>query len=146
MTLDEILEEWAPDCKIEPLDLSGSLQDIPKHINKYRRYLAIENKELRRLETRLKQLSHLKTEYFGGFLNGTDQLKELGWEPFKRTILRGDIPRYVEVDKEVIKLTEMLGDQKEKTNLLNDVLKELAWRSNVIRGMIEWRKITEGIM
>lgn len=145
MTLDEILEEWAPDCRVEPLDLSGSLQKIPILINKYRRYLAIENKELRKLEAKHKQLVHLKTEYFGGFLNGTSELKELGWEPYTRTILKGDVGRHVEVDREVVKLTELVGEAKEKTSVLNDVLKELSWRSNVIRGMIEWRKITEGI-
>ncbi len=145
MTLDEILEVWGPDCKIEPLDLSGSLQQIPLLTHKYRRMLAVENKELRKIEARLKSLVQLKHEYFGGFLNGTEELKELGWEPCKRTILKGDVPRHVEVDKDVVKLTEVYGDQKEKTAVLNDILKELAWRSNVIRGMIEWRKITEGI-
>jgi hypothetical protein len=145
MTLDEIFEEWGPDCKIEPLDLSGSLQSIPMLINKYRRYLAIESKEQRKLEARLKQLVQLKTEYIGGFLNGTEELKELGWPPYTRTVLKGDVARFVEADRDVMKLTEQLAEQKEKTSVLFDVLKELGWRSNVVRGMIDWRKITEGI-
>ena len=145
MTLDELLEEWSPDCRIEPLDLFDSLRRIPLMINKYRRYLAIENKELRKLETRHKQLVHLKTEYLMGILNGTEELKELGWEPCKRIILKADVPRHLDADKELIKLTEMLADQREKTDVLHDILKELAWRSNTIKGMIEWKKITEGI-
>lgn len=145
MTIDEIFAAWEPDSRIEPLDLSDSLRSIPLLIHKYRRMLAAENKELRMLEARREQLVHLKTEYFGGYLNGTDQLKELGWEPYTRTVIKSDLPRFVAADSMVIKLTERVGEQKEKVSVLDTILKELSWRSNVIRGMIEWRKITEGI-
>jgi hypothetical protein len=146
LTLDEILEEWDVDTKIDPLDLGGEALKISRLHHKYTRQSAIENRELRRLEARRNQLVSLKTDYYLGNLNGTDQLEQLGWEPMRRVLLKADVGRAVEVDKDVVKLTEILGEQREKSEILKSIVKEIMTRSFNIRASIEMMKYNAGAL
>jgi len=146
MTLDDIIEEYTVDSKIESLDLESSLKSIPTLHGKYLNYLRSSNKTLRKLESQYKKLYQIKCEYYGGFLNGTDELKKLEWAPYTRTILKGDIPRFVESDGQIIKLTENIAEAKEMNTIINSILKEIMQRSFIIKDMIAWRKFTEGVM
>lgn len=146
MTIDEIIEEYTIDSKIDSMDLEGSLKAIPLLHGKYLNRLRDSNKILRKLESRYKQFYQLKFEYFGGFLNGTDELKKLEWPPFTRTVLKGDIPRFVESDGQIIKLTENISEAKELNSILTSIIKEIMGRSFIIKDMISWRKFTEGVL
>ena len=146
MTLDEILEEYGNDSKIESMDLEGSLKKLPVLHGKYINYLRSANKLQRKLEAQYKKLYQLKSEYYGGFLNGTDELKKLEWPPYTRTILKGDIPRFVESDAQIISLTTSIGEAKEVVSILNSIIKEIMQRNFIIKDMIAWRKFTEGVM
>jgi Recombination, repair and ssDNA binding protein UvsY len=145
MTLDEILNDYNIDSKINQLDLDNEGVRIPLLHHKYLRLLSIENRELRKYESQYKKLVQLKTEYFGGFLNGTDELKKLGWDPFTRTVVKADIPRFVEADQSIINLTEIIGEQKEKVSVLSSILKEIMARNYVITNILNWIKFNAGV-
>lgn len=144
MTIDEIFENYTIDCVIQPLDLDGALRDIPRLHKKYQQFLTIVERDLRKLNSRYKKLYQLKTEYLGGYLNGTDEIKALGWPPFGRTILKGDIARFVEADPDIIKITESIGEEKEKSSILTGIVKEVMQRNWTIRAMIDNRKFEAG--
>ena len=146
MTNEEIFELWNIDCKIDSLDLGRASLDIPIIHNKY---LQIYNKEKRILndfQKKYKKLFHLKTEYYMGNLNGTEELQKLGWKPFKYTILKSDISRHIESDSDVQKLLLMMEDQKLKVENLQAIIKELNVRNFIIKNAIDWRKFTEGAL
>jgi hypothetical protein len=144
MTLEEILEEWDTDSRIDPLDLGNEVLRLTNLHGKYLRLLAIEGRELRELEGRLKQLVHLKTEWYKGNLNGTEELKKLGWEPHLKNVLNPDMQRHIDADREVIRLTRSVGEQREKKEVLSSILKEVFSRSFNIRAAIDWRKFEAG--
>lgn len=144
MTADEIFEEWKVDGKIDRIDLGGSLLDKVEVRQKYIRFLHAERAELRRLETRYLSLVQLKTEYLRGDLNGSDQLKELGWEPMRGITLKEDMARKIATDKAVVKLSEMIGEQKEKISVITGLIDTLKSYSFDIRGAIEWQKYLAG--
>jgi len=108
------------------------------------RYLHAERAELRKLEARHAQLVQYKTEYFRGDLNGTDVLKELGWEPFKGMVMKEDLARRVATDRTVVKLAEQIGEQKEKISVIAGILDHIKSLSFDIRGAIEWQKFLAG--
>lgn len=145
MNTEEILEEYEKIAKIDQLDLGNEALNITKHFSKFLRYLAIEGRELRRMETRYKQLVNLKSEWFLGTLNGTEELKKLGWEPMQRVVLKPDLNRHLEADRDVIKLTEMLGEQRDKVSIIKDIMKEVKDRSFNIRAAVDMRKFEAGI-
>lgn len=146
MTTDEIFELWNQDCKIDPLDLGKASLDIPILHNKYLQIHNGEKRILNDLQKKYKKLLHLKTEYYMGLLNGTEELTKLGWPPFKYTVLKSDIPRHIEADNDVQKLLMMIEDQKLKVDDLVSILKELSVRNFIIKNAIEWRKFTEGAL
>lgn len=146
MDTEEIFSHWNEDSKINQLDLGGAALDIPKLHNKYLQFLTIESRKLKKLEHQYKKLVLLKTEYFSGVLNGTEELKKLGWEPFMRTILKADIPRYVESDTDVQKILVIIDEQKEKVEVLTSIMKEIMARNFVIKSAIDWRRFTEGVI
>jgi hypothetical protein len=144
LTLDEIFEMWDDDCKVDPTDLGNAALDISKLHNRYLRLLSMENRELRKLESRYRQLYNLKMEYYQGNLNGTEDLVKLGWEPWKKVTLKADCQRVVEADRDVIRLTEAIGEQREKTQVLTSILKEVMSRSWNVRAAIDVMKFNAG--
>lgn len=146
MTTDEILELYSGDARIDPIDLGNEALKITKLFEKYIRIHAIENRELRKLESRYKQLYNLKCEWYMGTLNGTEELTKLGWEPQRKATLKPDLQRVVEADRDVIKLTEMIGEQKDKVQLLKDIVKEVKDRSFNIARAVEVMKFNAGAL
>ena len=145
MTVDEIFENWNVDCKIDQLDLGNAALQIPKLHNKYLHFLSNEKRDLRKLEKQLKKFRLLKTEYFSGQLNGTDELKKLGWEPYQKVLLKNVISEYVDSEDDVQKLSLMVEEQRDKVETLEFILKEILSRNFIIKSAIDWRKFTEGI-
>lgn len=145
MTLEEIFEKWEVDSKIDPMDLGQSSINIPKLHHKYLSIHSSERKELRELKQKLKKLNILKFEYFTGVLNGTEELKKLGWEPFQRTLLKQDVPRYIETDPDVIKLESRVEEQQDKVDVLASILKEIMTRNFVIKTALDWKRFEAGM-
>lgn len=144
MDIEDIFTEWDDDSRIDPIDLGNEALKISKLHNKYHRFLAVENRELRKMEARYKQLFNLKSEWYMGTLNGTEELTKLGWEPQRKVTLKPDLARVVEADRDIIKLSELIGEQKEKTFLLTSILKEVMQRSFNVRAAIDVMKFNAG--
>lgn len=146
MEIEEIFNHWNKDSKIDSTDLSNEALKIPSLHNKYLRFHSDENIKLKKLEAQYKKLINLKHEYYSGILNGTEEIKKLGWEPFLKVILKSDITRYVESDTDVQKLILLIDNQKEKVDILSSILKEIMTRNFIIKNAIEYMKFTNGVI
>ena len=144
LSLEEILDFWDTDSAIDHTDLGNEALKLASLHSKYSRILAIENRELRSLESKYKQLYNLKFDWYMGTLNGTDMLDKLGWEPQRNVILKADIPRVIDGDKDMIKMSTLVGEQREKKDVLMSIIKEIFSRSFNIRAAIEWSKFIAG--
>jgi hypothetical protein len=143
MQLDEIFELWAEDSNIDTARISEEAIKIPKLHHKYYKIFSQERLTLKKYETDFKKLHQLKFEYFLGTLS-QETLKENGWAPNPRSILKGDIPLYIESDQDIINLTLKIGLQKEKVSVLESVIKNISERGYMIKNYIEWQKFTNG--
>jgi len=85
----------------------------------------------------------MKWEYYAGELAEED-LNEQGWEPFPKRVLKADVPRYIEADKDIIHTTLKIAQQQEKVDFCADIIKSLRDRGFLIKNAIEWRKFTNG--
>lgn len=145
MTLEDIFTEWSQDSVIDKMDLDNQSLETPKLHAKYLKYFAIERLSLQRLEQEYKTLLKLKTEYFAGTLD-LDSIRERGWEPNPKVILRSDIGLHIDADPEIQKLSLKIGLQREKISTLDSILKTIANRGFQIKNAIDWMKIQNGIM
>ena len=143
MTIDEILEHWQKDTKIDRTELGEEAINIPKLHHKYYEIFVKQRMLLRKLEAEMKQLKLDKYEFLTQGPN--EDTKDKGWKlPPKGMILKGDIPMYLEADQDIINLSLKIGYQQEKIDLLESIIKTVLNRGFLIKSAIEWQKFTMG--
>ena len=100
MSIDEILEQWQQDTKIDRTELGDEALNIPKLHHKYFQILVKEKMILRKQESGMKQLKLDKYEFLTQGPN--EETKDKGWKlPPRGMILKGDIPMYLEGDQDI---------------------------------------------
>ena len=143
MLIDDILELWKEDSKIDRTELGDEALIIPKFHHKYYEILIKEKLLLKKQESELKQLKLEKYEFYTQGPN--EETREKGWVlPAKGLILKADIPMYMDADKDIINLCLKIGYQQEKIELLESIIKSLNNRGYNIRAAIDWQKFTMG--
>jgi hypothetical protein len=131
------------DMAINPTDLDRESLSTPQIHNKYLMILMDEKLILKKYESDLKVITKNKWLYYSGKMS-QEQLDELGWESFDLALLRNDLDRFIESDKDVIELSNKLELQKEKVNYIESIVKIISNRAWNIRSAIDWIKFTQG--
>lgn len=143
MKIESIFDEWEKDSHIDRTELGDEAIKIPKLHHKYYKVFISERLLLRKLDADLKQLKLEKYEFYTQ--GPTRDQKEKGWElPARGLILKGDIPTYIDADKDIVELTLKIGYQQEKIELLESIIKSLVNRGFQIKAAIDWHKFTMG--
>lgn len=143
MTIDEILENWQVDVKIDKTELGDEALNIPKLHHKYYQIYVKEKLILRKQESEMKQLKLDKYEFFTQGPN--EETKNKGWKlPPKGMILKSDMPMYMDADEEIVNLSLKIGYQQEKIELLDSIIKTIINRGFLIKSAIDWIKFTSG--
>lgn len=143
MKIEEILDLWEQDTKIDRTELGDAALDVPKLHHKYFKIFSNERLNLRKLESELKQLKLDKYEFLTQGPN--EDNKDKGWRlPAKGMILKGDLPMYLDADDDIINLSLRIGLQQEKVDLLDSIIKTIINRGFLIKSAIEWQKFTMG--
>lgn len=143
MKLEEILELWAEDCSVDRTELGEESLKLPKLHSKYLRIYTEERLLLRRLEGEKKELLLLKHDYYRGVMPEED-LKANGWEPFRLSVLKSDIPMYIDADQDIIKLNLRIAMQQEKVDSLESIIRSINNRGFLIKNAIEYEKFKVG--
>jgi len=143
MKLDEILEWWSADCNVDRTELGDESLKIPKLHAKYLRVFTEERLLLRKMEEERKELFKLKHDYYRGILPEED-LKANGWDPFRLSIIKSDVPMYLEADQDVIKFNLRIAVQQEKVDTLESIIKSISNRGYLIKAAIDYEKFKVG--
>jgi len=141
--MDEISEMWAKDAPIDETNLVGESKRIPLLHSKYYNMYYKEVLRVKKLKWEYKELEHLKREYFDGSID-EETLDEMGWKPFQLKVLRGDIDKYIQADKDVIALSLKIDFHTANANFLEDIIKTIHSRNFVIKNMIDILKFQAG--
>ena len=143
MKLDDIFDNWSTDSKIDRTNLGDQSLEIPNLHSKYIKLFSMERLSLQKLENDYKQLYKTKYEYYSGSLD-LDTIKEMGWQPNPKLILKTDLNMHIEADKDIQTLTLKIGIQKEKITLLDSIMDNLKNRGFHIRAAIDFKKFQAG--
>ena len=143
MKLDEIYAEWDKDSYIDPTDLGNESIKIPSLHNKYFKLYTSEKLLLRKFEADMKELKLEKYEFYTQ--GPSKESQDKGWTfPAKGIILKGDIPMYLDGDKNIIALSLKIGMQQEKIDILESIIKSLTNRGYQLKNAIDWNRFTMG--
>ena len=132
------------DLVIDENDLHTESLNTPQLHNKYLIFHENSKLELEKLEFQEKILKRNKWLYYTGKL-GDDDMKRLNWEPFDYTILKTDIPMFLDSDEDMQKIRAKMSLQKSIVDYLEEVVKIVSSRQWNIKSAIEWIKFTQGI-
>jgi hypothetical protein len=143
MKLDEIHALWSQDCDINRIELGEEALKIPKLHSKYLRMFSDERMLLRKLEEDRSTLKLLKIDYYRGVLPEED-LRANGWEPFRLSVLKSDLPMYLDADQDIIKINLKISVQQEKVDTLEAIIKSISNRGYLIKSAIDFERFKVG--
>jgi len=143
MDTNQISEIWAKDAPIDETNLVGESKRIPLLHSKYYNMYYKEVLRVKKLRAEYKELERLKREYYDGSMD-QETLNEHGWKPFQLKVLRNDLDKYIQADKDIIKLSLTIDFHSANANYLEDIIKTIHSRNFVIKNMIDILKFQAG--
>ena len=144
LKLNEILALWETDSKVDSVELDKESLKIPSLHNKYLKIYSKENLQLKMMNHDFKEMERDKFEYYSGKMSKED-LNDRGWDQFDHKLLKQDIPRYLESDRELIRGLLKIDYQKEKVETVKSIMANINGRSFYINNAITWQKFLNGI-
>ena len=140
MTLDEIQLLWEKDSIVDQDNLHEESIKIPvlhsKYYKIYNNILLLKRIE----ENKYKELKKEKWEYFTGKADSKIYVEK----PFDYKVLRQDIDKYIDADKDIIRIISKLDYFDVMLNYLDSILKTITNRSFQIKNAIDFMKFTAG--
>lgn len=140
MKLEEIMELMDVDSEIRKDQLDEESLRIPKLHSKWLKIFSSEKRITNQLKTQLVQLTKEKDEYYGGKASA-EVYKE---KPFHLKLLKGDIPKYIQADPDVIRLAAAIDVQEEKVYVIQEYIKQINQRGYAIKAALDFMKWTSG--
>ena len=142
--IEFIVEEWRKDCKLDDTELDSEALRIPNLHAKYLKLLADHKVKLRSLKIKQKQLHKTLYDYYKGDLNNQEDLERIKRDPQPKTILKQDIPMYLEGDEDLIKAKHKVDYHNAMCDFAENVMKTLNNRGFQIKNAIDWKRFLEG--
>lgn len=143
MSTDDIGALWSKDAKIDEANLVGESKKIPELHNKYYTMYYKEALRVKKLRYDYKELELAKREWLDGSMAEED-LKERGWKPSQRKILRADIDKYLQADPDIIRLSLKIDYHTANADFLEDIIKTIHSRNFVIKAIIDVLRFQHG--
>lgn len=143
MSTEDISELWAVDCKIDESNLAGESKRIPELHNKYYSLYYKEALKVKKLRYDYKELELAKREWIDGSMAEED-LKDRGWRPYQKKVLRNDVDKYIQADRDIINLSLKIDYHSTRANFLEDIIKTIHSRNFVVKNMIDILKFQHG--
>ena len=143
MDTNDISTIWAGDSPIDETNLVGESKRIPLLHSKYYNMYYKEVLRVKKLKAEYKELEMDKRNYYDGSMAEED-LREKGWKPFRLKVIRNDLDKYIQADKEVIKLSLTIDFHTANANYLEDIIKTIHSRNFVIKNMVDILKFQAG--
>lgn len=140
---NEISEIWAEDSKVNENDLMNELRNIPSLHSKYYSMYYKEALRVKKLKYDLRELEIDKREWLDGSM-AEETLRELGWKPFQKKIMKADMNMFIQGDKDIIKLSLRIDYHTENAMFLESIIKTIHSRNFIIKGMIDVMKFQAG--
>ena len=140
--IEDIISLWREDSKLDNTELDLESLKIPNLHAKYLKLLAENKVKLKALRVKQKQLYNTLYNYYKGDMNNKEDLAILKREPWPKTVLKQDMPMYIDADDDMVKLSAKIGMQEEVVGVCEEILKSINTRGFTIKNAIDWRRLT----
>lgn len=136
-------KEIETDLKLDESNLDIESLRTPQLHNKYLMMLLRLKNKKEKMESDLKVLFKDKWLYYTGKMS-EEELAARGWEAFELNVLRNDIDRLIDADKDIIDKQSKYKEICHLVDYVENVVKIISNRQWSIRSAIDWQKFTNG--
>lgn len=146
ITLENILEMWKEDCKIDNTSLDEVSRKTPNLHAKYLEIRAAAKLKLQQEEMKQKTLLRDKWLYYNGKMS-KEKIEKLGWkfDPFDGLrVLKGEMDYYYNADIDIQESEKKIEYWKNVLTTIEEIINNLNWRHQTINNMIKWRMFEAG--
>lgn len=144
VSVDDILEEWEKDSRLDRSDMAGESLKVPQLHSKYIKYHRHAKRTLRGVQAEMKRLKLDKREFYTK--GASKETRARGWRPAPQGLLAKDEAQlYIEADPELQEMTEKLGTAEDTVAVLDEILKTIHNRSFHISNALGWEKFLAGL-
>ena len=142
MKLEDIHDMWDRDSKINPSELDIEALKVSELHAKYLKVFHKERLILLKLE---KDLQVLKRDKYEFYTQGpSEEHLKRGWEYPGVRILKNEANIYLDSDHDIIDLSLRIAYQKEKIDLIENIIRSLNSRNFQIKHAIDFLKWSQG--
>ena len=148
MDLQEILDMWAVDGKIDPLKLDDTTINNAALHSKYLSMFTVAKLKKKQKQMEYDTLLKDKWLHYNGKLSQTE-IDAKGWEydPFNglNKPLKGEMDYYYNSDKDIQNAQAELEYYNVLVDTLKEILDTIKWRHQSIGNIIKWRSFEAGV-
>ena len=138
--LEDIQDMWREDSVIDDVLLDEASLKIPRLHSKYIDLLNEYTLLSKKAKLESKKAKHIKFLYY----SGKALPEEYEENPFNYKVSRGDVPNWVSVDDEIMKIEMKIEYYQTVIDMVSDVIRQIHQLSFNIKNTIEWRRFTSG--
>lgn len=144
MSLEDIQDNWARDCNIDPLKLDLESVRTPNLHQKYLDQLTLYKMKIFNIEKKYLEAKGVRSRYYNGQM-GKEELKEYGWEQYQyKAPLKSEMERLLETDPILLDMKEKISYYTFCFEYAEDVLKALRDRNYQIKAAIDFMRFQAG--
>lgn len=144
MTLDEILDMWEDDARINEAKLGSESSNTPLLHSKYLRLLMENKLKLAKFDSDIDELRQVKFRYYRGELT-QEELKQYGWKQWAYAKpLKNEMEEFLKGDSDLVKLKLKAQYTRSIVDTIESIMIQVKARDWQIRNAIEHMKFING--
>lgn len=143
MKLDDIRSVWKVDAVIDRYNLTEESLKCSNLHSKYYEIYMNEKSVLNRESENFKNFELAKIYWYSGKMDKLELVK-MGWQPFNIHLLKGDIPKVVDADQDIINKRLNIMEQQDKVEFVKSILQSINQRTYQIKNALENNRFEAG--
>lgn len=145
--IEELSNEWLKDSVVDWTEPSVEMGRIPALHSKYLKILSTERLIIKKLEADYQKEKKYRWEYYRYGVKDAEEAEEAkskNLEPLDKSVMRQDIPMYLESDPTLNDIKLRISLHEEMAEFCQSIIQELRNRTFQINGIIKWEIFKSG--
>lgn len=140
ISIEELQSKVDKLLEVDQSNIDETLLGITSRFGRLKELLRSEGAVLRKVIDDKKKVELYRWKHYMCKLPGEHYKKE----PMRETILKTDVPKYVDCDPVVMEIRDVCARQEERVQFVEDALKRLNSLGYELKSVIEFRKLMLG--
>jgi hypothetical protein len=145
MNLEQLMETWENDCKIDDNHLGEASTNTPNLHSKYINYLVSYKLKLAKMKAEYNLLRKNKFRYYRGELS-KQELEDLGWQQWQGVKpLKNEMDEFLQGDTELVQMEQKVEYLSTIVYFLESIMTQIKSRDFQIKNGITWKQFLVGM-